>query len=352
LVTENSKAAIDFDGVDDYLTASNLLTELDNTDFLISAVSADEFSAGSEASVPRLYLRHRAWSYNTLDTMTWSPLTGQSLLSFQVDGATQEVFGNGTSLATASEAQVDFTPTDFQVGRYASTGWMDGTLQEIIIFNSDQSTNRTGIEGNIGRYYNIDGFRDVFVSKWFDQSGNFNHAENSTSTEQPQIVDGGSVITEGTTPKAALDFDGVDDSFTANALAGLSRLDLFFATQTSDTIYIHFNEVGNLTDRGFTAQDGSTSSGLSANMGTPTMYNNGTQFTGTTRDDVHTAQDGHQVISYIDADTTAFLTFEIGGHGSFVFDGKFQELIAFDSDQSTNRTDIENNINKHFKIYE
>jgi len=155
LVEENSKPAIDFDGVDDYITASNLLTELDNTDFLISAVSADEFSAGSEASVPRLYLRHRAWSYNTLDTMTWSPLTGQSLLSFQVDGATQEVFGNGTSLATASEAQVDFTPTDFQVGRYASTGWMDGTLQEIIIFNSDQSSNRTGIEGNINDHFDI-----------------------------------------------------------------------------------------------------------------------------------------------------------------------------------------------------
>jgi hypothetical protein len=155
LVEENSKAAVDFDGVDDYFTASNLLTELDNTDFLISAVSADEFSAGSEASVPRLYLRHRAWSYNTLDTMTWSPLTGQSLLSFQVDGATQEVFGNGTSLATASEAQVDFTPTDFQVGRYASTGWMDGKIQELIIYASDQSANRTGIEGNINDHFDI-----------------------------------------------------------------------------------------------------------------------------------------------------------------------------------------------------
>jgi len=73
------------------------------------------------------------------------------------------VFGNGTSLATASEAQVDFTPTDFQVGRYASTGWMDGTLQEIILFNSDQSANRgtvttgggTGIEGNINTYFDI-----------------------------------------------------------------------------------------------------------------------------------------------------------------------------------------------------
>jgi len=32
--------------------------------------------------------------------------------------------------------------------------------------------------------------------------------------------------------------------------------------------------------------------------------------------------------------------------------GTIQEVILFDSDQSTKRTDIENNINKHFKIYE
>ena len=88
------------------------------------------------------------------------------------------------------------------------------------------------------------------------------------------------------------------------------------------------------------------------------MYNNGAQFTGTTRDDVHTAQDGHQIISYIDADTTAFATFEIGGHGSYIFNGKFQELIFFDSDQSANLgtittgggTLIQGNINTYFDI--
>jgi hypothetical protein len=373
LVEENSKAAVDFDGVDDYLTASNLLTELDNTDFLISAVSADEFSAGSEASVPRLYLRHRAWSYNTLDTMTWSPLTGQSLLSFQVDGATQEVFGNGTSLATASEAQVDFTPTDFQVGRYASTGWMDGTLQEIIIFNSDQSANRTGIEGNIGRYYNIDGFRDVFVTKWFDQSGNFNHAENSTSTEQPQIVDGGSVITEGTTPKPAIDFDGVDDLLDIGQSIDLyslaSEWSIFMDAKIQDYTLQSFQRV--------LQNDSSLSSsdiplGIQfRDTGDVYFFNNGSVDSTTI-----TSATQRNLVSFIkrSSDTIYAIngTSATGTKGSVDFTAgledttignspngttrpaklKTAELIIFDSDQSSNRTDIENNINKHFKIYE
>ena len=192
---------------------------------------------------------------------------------------------------------------------------------------------------------------DGHVTTWYDQTGNGNHATNSTASEQPLIVDGGDIIYEGATiSRPAIDFDGVDDSFTANALAGLSRLDIFFAHQTSDSQYVHFAEVSSITDRGFTANNGDSGSGLPSNMGTPTMYNNGTQFTGTTRDDVHTAQNGHQVISYIDADTTAFATFEIGGHGSYTFNGKFQELIAFDSDQSTNRTGIEGNIDNYFRI--
>jgi hypothetical protein len=367
LKTENGKAAIEFDDSDDNLDTSFVIGS--TTDFsAFTIVNIKDLSSlkyiwdARDGSTDGLTIFADPFSGNpairarlNATTLTKYPLVSntQYLLS-TITNSTEFIFStNGDTPLSGASSAIN-TTTNLRIGSasYVSSGVMDGKIQEIILFNSDQSSNRTGIEGNIGRYYNIDGFRDVFVSKWFDQSGNFNHAENSTSTEQPQIVDGGSVITEGTTPKAALDFDGSDDSFTANALSGLSRLDLFFATQTSDTIYVHFAEVGAIGSRGFTAQDGSTSSGLPTNMGTPTMYNNGTQFTGTTRDDVHTAQDGHQIISHIDTDTTAFSTFEIGGHGSFVFDGKFQELIAFDSDQSSNRTDIESNINKHFKIYE
>lgn len=192
------------------------------------------------------------------------------------------------------------------------------------------------------------GANDGFVTTWYDQSLT-NDATQTTASNQPKIVSAGSLVTEN--GKAAIQFDGVDDIFAANALAGLSRLDLFFVTQTTDTQYVHFSGVSSLTERGFTAQATNALSGLTANMGTPTMYNNGVQFTGTTRDDVYVAQNGYQVISYINANTTAFSDFGIGGFGSFIFSGKFQELIGYPSDQSANRTAIETNINNFYSIY-
>ncbi|AFH22590.1 hypothetical protein OSG_eHP30_00175 [environmental Halophage eHP-30] len=50
------------------------------------------------------------------------------------------------------------------------------------------------------------GSNNGFVTKWYDQSGNGNDASNSTATEQPQIVSGGTVIQKNGQP--ALDFDG------------------------------------------------------------------------------------------------------------------------------------------------
>jgi hypothetical protein len=46
---------------------------------------------------------------------------------------------------------------------------------------------------------------DGFVSKWYDQSGNDNHATQGTDAKQPKIVDGGSLVSGG------IEFDGVDD---------------------------------------------------------------------------------------------------------------------------------------------
>ena len=54
---------------------------------------------------------------------------------------------------------------------------------------------------NLYRILGLDGT----VSKWYDQSGNDNHATQGTPASQPKIVSGGSLITGG------IDFDGVDD---------------------------------------------------------------------------------------------------------------------------------------------
>ena len=154
-VEVNNRPAILFDGVDDLLTNDDLLSDLDTTDMLILATYNDKFSAGSHGTIPRFYLRERAFSYDNFESITWSYVAGQHVLSYQVIGDTQEVFLDGVSQGTSSETQADFTSNKFYIGRWGSDNYMDGELQSLIIWNSDQSANRTGIESNINTYYNI-----------------------------------------------------------------------------------------------------------------------------------------------------------------------------------------------------
>jgi hypothetical protein len=155
VITQGSKPAIDFDGVDDVLQNNLLLGDLDLTDLLVVATYNQRLRLGSAGTVPRFYLQENAFSYNTLNTISYDAVLGHNVASFQVVGSTQEVFYNGTSKGTGSEDQVDFTPTLFNIGLQGSSGYQDGKLQSVIVYNSDQSANRTGIESNINTHYSI-----------------------------------------------------------------------------------------------------------------------------------------------------------------------------------------------------
>jgi hypothetical protein len=86
-----------------------------------------------------------------------------------------------------------------RIGVFAesSTYFLKGTVTETLIYNSDQSDNRTAIEANIGETYGITGIPaydntvDGFVETWYDQSGNGNDATQSVAGSQPKIVDAG-----------------------------------------------------------------------------------------------------------------------------------------------------------------
>jgi len=155
LVTDSSNnPAIIGDGVDDTLSHPTLTDEIDSSDFLVTAAYEDELAMGIVGSVPRLYLTSSSMSYNTLGTVGYSKQTGRNVMSFQVAGNTQEVFGNGASLGTASEAQVDLGQNMFNVLQGGST-FSDGPLMEVVVFGDNQSANRTGIENNINDHFDI-----------------------------------------------------------------------------------------------------------------------------------------------------------------------------------------------------
>jgi hypothetical protein len=155
LVTDGSgNPAIIGDGVDDTLFHPTLTNELDSSDFLVTAAYKDELAMGIAGAVPRLYLTNSSLSYNTLGTVGYPTQAGRNVISFQVAGNTQEVFGNGTSLGTASETQIDIGQNMFNVLQGGSS-FSDGPLMEVVVFGDNQSANRTGIENNINDHFNI-----------------------------------------------------------------------------------------------------------------------------------------------------------------------------------------------------
>jgi len=83
--------------------------------------------------------------------------------------------------------------------------------------SDDDEGSFTASEVSDGTLAAFAGAGDAFVKQWWDQSGNANHASQTTPGYQPKIVSSGAVILEEGKP--AIQFDGSDDRLAANGLA-------------------------------------------------------------------------------------------------------------------------------------
>jgi hypothetical protein len=82
----------------------------------------------------------------------------QYLSSALVTSSQLENWLNGTSLNTTSHTPSTVSLTTINVGAaFTPVGGTDykGDMQELVFFNADQSSNRTGIETNINNYFSI-----------------------------------------------------------------------------------------------------------------------------------------------------------------------------------------------------
>ena len=78
-----------------------------------------------------------------------------STLSYGNNGYT---FVDGVQEATASVTAAADTSANLEVGSstgVSSTIFYNGRMQEVVVYDSDQSTNRSGIETNINDFYSI-----------------------------------------------------------------------------------------------------------------------------------------------------------------------------------------------------
>jgi hypothetical protein len=205
---------------------------------------------------------------------------------------------------------------------------------------------------------------DCFVVTWYDQSGNGNNATQSTASNQAKIVSSGTTITEGGKP--AVQFDGSNDYFTVSDFTSIlsknnshSSFSVHKANKVDGTIMA--SATGS-TDRYCLQYDTSndamavmyyTGSFIrSATRNVNGDYNLFSEFWNTTELTSFLNSTESTDVEATTTNTTQTTTIGILNNGSqSAYGGIMQEIIVYPSNQSSNRSGIETDINDFYSIF-
>ena len=292
-----------------------------------------------------------------------------------------------------------------------------GKFQEVIVYLSDESSNRSGIETNINNYYSIYdtglledypnasaaysvrqlttaatssmkirrssdnteqviGFTsngdlntgsieifcaggDCYIDTWYDQSENKNNATQTDANKQPLIFSNNAVITENGKP--CINFNGSSYLESSGYIVELSQnnASVFSVTRPNTATYLltegdvvssySSNFIFpfspnilwvNTTTFGTVALNQQTSIGFDYDGTNFTAYKN-SNLNGNT---------GSATIN-TETSTNTYIGAGADGATSRRYNGTVQELITYKSNQSSNRPNIETNINNYYSIY-
>ena len=208
-----------------------------------------------------------------------------------------------------------------------------------------------------------------FVTHFFDQSGNSNHLVQGTAARQPTIVSSGSLITQNGKP--SIYFSG--DLLQASRVFSTSDFSVFSilsgASNQSDAVTICQHAGG--ADLGRTIFVGPDNNVATYNK-LLTFFNNGTSRGLLSTSDVFTnnlklinitSNGSGTTTQHVNSSQESILTgqtwtplntsFSVGGLGnlSSFFTGYISEIVCYTTNQITNKTGIENNINANYLIY-
>lgn len=177
LDVKNVKAGFRFDGSNDYLTRAALTALNSGNTYSIFSVSANETTGvfgdviNTNNGSSRLNIAvdtRTTGGFYRIATLTNTGGTGYATNLPALDGSTnqrlQTVVVNGFNIAGWKNGVAGSTDTytgiyannQFDIGIYLGVGrYLNGYIQELVIYPSNQTTNRTGIESNINSYYTI-----------------------------------------------------------------------------------------------------------------------------------------------------------------------------------------------------
>lgn len=154
LVTEGGVVAIDFDGSNDYL----LMTAVSSVNMTILAVfqgaagASDHIMLGGTTdyfTYKTTGTNHRARFGGGQVDFTSPGTTAHQLLSAYRSGVNGELFQSGVSLGTTSSFNSGAASFQY-IGRWQTASFNhNGTIQEVIFYSDNESSNREILENNI-----------------------------------------------------------------------------------------------------------------------------------------------------------------------------------------------------------
>ena len=204
------------------------------------------------------------------------------------------------------------------------------------------------------------GANNGFVTTWYDQSGNANNGVQTTAANQPQIVTRG--VVNKINSKPSLSFNGTTNSFnlTTTINYNISNYNSFVGKRdvssrrlislgSSDTptgspyvFTLWFDNKYYLQANANGFQSSSSTDTTTAQLLLTGLNNSGT---------MSMFKNNNTIASSF---TSLVLRTEINRIGRYLSDychGHIQEIVYYNSNQSTNRTGIETNINTYYTIY-
>jgi hypothetical protein len=228
----------------------------------------------------------------------------------------------------------------------------DNTAQDIG-FKSDGTLNTTALLAFIGS-------SSGFISIWYDQSGNNNHASQLAQANQPQIVSTGNLIS--TNGKPSLYFNSSSQhhlTLTTSFIAGTSSFNTFVAKRPAIADKIiglsGLNAGGNYlftlwSDNNYYLQAKTTAYQLS-NSTDSTI----SQLLLTSMNSAGTMSISKNGSTIPSSQITSVITTTINTIGRYSLTdyslSNLQEIIFYNSDNSSNKIGIESNINSFYTIY-
>lgn len=201
------------------------------------------------------------------------------------------------------------------------------------------------------------GSSDGFISVWYDQSSNSNNATQGTASKQPKIYNGSSVFTVSGQP--SISFDGIDDAINMDPGDG-DTINYFNVVQKDlNDVWSYMRQYAGANFRGqlvsvsgglyYTPKNrtpaGTVNSGVNIRYGSPVIHS----FL-VTPTVANTFANGVGNTSQL-TNTPVVRGMQVTRDGNAYIEMYISEIVGYLSDQSSNRTGIEGNMNDFYSIY-